>query len=124
MALRGDRDAMAAIRCEDGEVLASDVTVARGPFSRALGLMFRRSIGDEEAVVLDAGRLTTVRLHMLFVPFDLDVVFLDEDRDVVAVQRLAAWRGRGSETARYAVELPAGAAESVEPGERLTFVEP
>lgn len=119
MVLFGDEDAVARIVTDDGEALATDVEVARGLLAPAFGLMFRRSFEAGEALLLDAGRERRLRLHMLFVPFDVDAVFLDADGRVVTVERLPAWRGRASARARYALELPAGVADEVEAGDEL-----
>jgi hypothetical protein len=121
MVLFGNRDAVASVATSGGDVLATDVEVARGIVAPSLGLMFRRSFEAGEALLLDAGRERRIGLHMLFVPFDVDAVFLDVDGRVVAVERLRAWRGRASARARYALELPAGVAAGVEEGDELVF---
>ncbi|MFW5929181.1 MAG: DUF192 domain-containing protein [Halobacteriota archaeon] len=112
-----------AIETEDGVVLASDVDVADGLLSRMRGMMFRRPPAEGYALVFEFERERRLGVHMLFVVFPLDVVFLDSDDVVVSVRRLPAWRGFASERACRAVELPAGGADDVEPGDRLVFVE-
>lgn len=99
-------------------VLASDVDVADGLVSQGLGLMFRRSIPDDYALVFPFGRTTKRGLHMLCVPFDIDAVWL-VDGEVQAVKRLSAWTGRGRAAADTVIELPAGAAERVETGDSV-----
>jgi uncharacterized membrane protein (UPF0127 family) len=50
-------------------------------------------------------------VHMFFMRFPIDVVFLDRDRKVVGVRhQLAPWRVAGARHAVAALELPAGAA--------------
>lgn len=80
--------------------------------------MFRRSIPDGYALVFPFGRVGTRRLHMAFVPFDIDAVWL-VDGDVRRVARLSAWTGLASARADTVIELPAGAAEPVESGDRV-----
>jgi hypothetical protein len=99
-------------------VLATHVEVADGPLSRARGLMFRRSVPDDYALWFRFDRPARRSLHMLFVPFAIDAVWLVDD-EVTTVRRLAAWRGLGRGTADAVLELPAGAADGVEPGDRV-----
>jgi uncharacterized membrane protein (UPF0127 family) len=50
-------------------------------------------------------------VHMFFMRFPIDVVFLDRDRKVVrVVHGLRPWRVAGARRAVAALELPAGAA--------------
>jgi uncharacterized protein len=63
-------------------------------------------------------------VHMFFMRFPIDVVFLARDRTVVGVRhRLAPWHVAAARRAVASLELPAGrAAEAgVEKGDRLVF---
>lgn len=102
----------------DERVLATDVDVADGILSKGRGLMFRRSVPDDYALVFPFRRASTRGLHMVFVPFDIDALWLADD-EVVAVKRLAAWTGHGRDRADTVIELPAGAADGVEPGDTV-----
>jgi len=107
---------------DDSErVLATDVEVADSLLGRARGLMFRRSVPEGYALVFPFGRVGTRGLHMVCVPFDIDAAWLVDDR-VEAVKRLRAWRGYGRARADTVLELPAGAAEGVAPGDRVEVV--
>ena len=106
----------------DGEVLAAEVEVADTALARARGLMFRRSVPDDYALVFrfgDAGRRS---VHMLFVPFPLDVLWL-VDGTVQRVRRLRPWVGLGFGRADTLVELPAGAADGVGTGDAVVVAE-
>ncbi len=109
------------IRTDDGDVIADEVEVADGFVSRAVGLMFRRTVPDGYALVFEFGRERRVGLHMLFVRFAIDAVFLDDQSRVVSVRRLRPWRGYASERASAVVELPAGAADGIEEDDRLVI---
>jgi hypothetical protein len=98
--------------------VATDVDVADGVVAQGIGLMFRRSIPESYALVFPFGRVGTRGLHMVCVPFDIDAVWLVDD-EVERVKRLRAWRGYGRALADTVVELPAGAADGVEPGDGL-----
>jgi len=99
-------------------VLATDVDVADSAFARARGLMFRSSIPEGYALWFPFGRADSRTLHMLFVPFAIDAVWLVDDT-VTAVKRLVPFVGLGRARADSVVELPAGAATDVDVGDRI-----
>ncbi|PAU85359.1 hypothetical protein CK500_01430 [Halorubrum salipaludis] len=103
-------------------VLASDVDVARSAFEQGRGLMFRRSIPDGYALVFPFDAPDTQWLHMLFVPFAIDAVWL-VDGEVQKTKRLAPFVGLGRGRADTVIELPAGAADPVAVGDELRLVE-
>ncbi len=78
--------------------------------------MFRRSVLDDYALVFRFDAPTTRSLHMVFVPFSIDALWLIEG-EVTRKRRLRAWTGLGWGTADAIVELPAGAADGVEEGD-------
>jgi uncharacterized membrane protein (UPF0127 family) len=102
--------------------IATTVSFADGLLTQGLGLMFRRSIPADYALVFRFGRVGRRGLHMVCVPFDIDAVWLAGE-EVVAVKRLRAWLGHGSARADTIIELPAGAADGVEPGDILRVEE-
>lgn len=103
-------------------VLASDIDVAQSTFERARGLMFRRSIPDDYALVFPFDGVETRWLHMLFVPFAIDAAWL-VDGEVTQTKRLRPFVGLGRGRADTIVELPAGAADGVCDGDGLRLVE-
>jgi len=63
------------------------------------------------------GRETYDSIHMLFVRFPIDVVFLDSERRIVDLKaNLRPWLGTDLPESRfrYAIELPAGAIGKVQ----------
>ena len=73
-----------------GRVLAESLEMPRTMFGRGLGLMFRRE--------LPAGRGMWINpcngIHMMFMRFPIDAVFLDSSEKVKKVyRRLPAWWG-------------------------------
>lgn len=109
------------IRTEDGGVVAREVEVADTLPARMRGLMFRRSIPEDYALVFDFGREKRDGVHMLFVPFDTTVLFLDSDKRVRKAVELSAWTGFTFGKARWVVEMPAGKSDLVRKGEKLVF---
>ena len=103
--------------------LATDVEVADGIVSQGIGLMFRRSIPDDYALVFPFSAVSKRSLHMVFVPFDIDALWLVDGR-VRAKKRLSAWTGYGRAEADTVVELPSEAAEEVAVGDTVRLEEP
>jgi hypothetical protein len=103
-------------------VLAEDVELADGPLSQARGLMFRRSLPEGAAMAFRFPDPRGRSLHMLFVPFPIDAVWTVAD-EVTKVSRLRSWVGLGWGTGDTIYELPAGAADAVEPGDTVRLVE-
>ncbi|WP_135805737.1 DUF192 domain-containing protein [Halorussus marinus] len=100
------------------QTLATDVETADSFLSRAKGLMFRRSIPDDYALVFRFDGVGTRDVHMVFVPFGLDVLWL-RDGEVRHKERLSAWTGLAEAEADTLVELPAGAADGVAVGDAV-----
>jgi len=61
-------------------------------------------------------------VHMLFVPFPIDVVWLVDD-EVRKSARLSPWTGIGVAKADRIVEFPPGAADDVAAGDVVRAVE-
>lgn len=111
------------LETDTGVAVVAHVEVADGVMSRFLGLMFRAE--------LPAGHGLALRpcnsIHMFFMRFPLDVLFVDGDGRVLRVlDTIRPWRAstlvRG---ARAAIELPAGTASrtGVVPGTVVRMVE-
>jgi uncharacterized membrane protein (UPF0127 family) len=102
-----------------GETLASRVEIAESFYDRFMGLQWR--------VVLPAGAglllSPTSSIHMFFMRFPIDAVFVDSAWRVTKVgRRLRPWTlGPFAPGALYCVELPAGAAERTQPGHTIAF---
>ncbi|MCL9814198.1 DUF192 domain-containing protein [Natranaeroarchaeum aerophilus] len=103
-------------------VLASTVDRATGVLSRGRGLMFRRSIPDDYALVFEFDGVASRSLHMLFVPFPIDAIWI-AGGEVTRVETLSAWTGLGKAKADLVIELPAGAAADVSVGDRVSVLE-
>ncbi len=105
----------------DGRVVCEHLLVAARPLRRMRGLLGRASLPAGEGILLrPAGSV-----HTFFMRFPIDVVFLDREDVVVAVEpELPPWRAAGAKGAKAVVELAAGECErrGVRVGERLAVV--
>ncbi|MDQ6855805.1 MAG: DUF192 domain-containing protein [Candidatus Dormibacteraeota bacterium] len=107
----------------DGTVVAEHVEVADTLVSRFMGLMFRRELPPGHGLLIRPCN----SIHMFFMRFALDVVFIDRDGRVIRVlDSIRPWRAsslvRG---AKAAIELPAGTAAraALAPGMVVQLVE-
>ena len=89
-------------------------------FPRLRGLLGRSSLPAGEGLLLTPER----SIHMWFMRFPIDAVFLDRELTVVGIAaNLRPWRAAARKGARAVLELPAGecARRGVEPGDRLVL---
>lgn len=101
--------------------LGHRVILADTRWLRLRGMMGRPEPSPGEGMLLHPCR----GVHMFWMKYPLDVVFLDEGGRVVALYReLAPWaRSQVHRGARYALELPVGtiAGTEIEEGDLLTW---
>ena len=99
--------------------ITSSLEHARSFLARAKGLLFRTGITVDHGLVL----YQTNSIHMFFMLFTIDVVFLDEDKQVVALfpRRRPFSFPVWAKKAEICVELHPGVIESsgVKIGDRL-----
>jgi len=103
---------------EDGTVVCARCRLAVRPWSRMRGLLGRASLDEDEGMLFRPAS----SIHMMFMRFTIDAVFLDRDLVVVDVVRaLKPWRMASRRGSKIVVELAEGAAGGVEPGDRLAL---
>jgi uncharacterized membrane protein (UPF0127 family) len=101
-------------------IVAETVEVAASPWSRFWGLMGRRDLPAGQGILITP----CSSIHMFFMRFPIDVVFLNkEDRVVKIVNDIKPWRTAMGGGGRKALELPAGAAAAagISDGDQLAF---
>lgn len=104
----------------NGAVLGTAVELADSPWRRMVGLLGRASLPLGGGMRFEPAS----SLHMLFMRFAIDVVYVDrEERVVKLVSDLKPWRFTAARGARSAYELPAGtiARVGVEVGDQLVL---
>jgi uncharacterized membrane protein (UPF0127 family) len=109
---------VATLRSEDGAVICARVSLALNPITRMRGLLGRDALAADEGILLrPAGSI-----HMLFMRFAIDAIFLDRDLVVIDVARgLRPWQVAARRGAKQVIELAEGAAAGVHAGDRLAL---
>lgn len=107
-----ERPSLRLLQPRTGRLLAERLLVPRTFVTRGLGLMFRRALPPRHGMWIRPCN----GIHMFFMNFPIDAVFLDRDQRVVRVYRsLGVWRVvplvRG---AHSVVELPAGTVDGLD----------
>ncbi len=98
--------------------LASNLEAATNMVSRFRGLMLRRKLPEGGGLLIRPCN----SIHMFFMLFAIDAVFVDRENRVTKVARnVRPWIGLafGGRAARAVLELPTGAAGPTEPGDML-----
>ncbi|MEM2138956.1 MAG: DUF192 domain-containing protein [Candidatus Woesearchaeota archaeon] len=90
-------------------VICNNKKILKNVFEKALGLMFSKPINDIGYVfVFD--KIQKVSLHMFFVFFPIDVVFLDENKKVVEIKEnfrpFSFYTSKNK--VKYVIEMPFG----------------
>ncbi len=108
-------------KSQGNTLVAQNVVVVSGFLGRLRGLMFKKELGDGEGLLLER----TSSIHMCFMRFPIDVIFLDKDNKVVkVVSGLNPWTlWCGAKGAAAVLELRAGAGGQVLIGDVLDFSE-
>ena len=100
--------------------VASDLREARNPWQRFRGLMLKSRLEAGEGLRIEP----CGSIHMMFMRFPIDAVFYDREGRVTRVARnVRPWIGFafGGKGAHGVIELPAGAAPDLQPGDRIAI---
>ena len=106
------------LRRDDGTLVCERCLLAETALTRMRGLLGRRELPTGEGILLRPAS----SVHMAFMRFPIDAVFLDRDLRVVKVAaELRPWRAAGSRGAKAVLEIPAGEAarRGIRTGDRL-----
>jgi uncharacterized protein len=96
-----------ALRREDGSIVCERCVLADTALARMRGLLGRRELPSGEGILLKPAS----SVHMAFMRFPIDAVFLDRDLRVMKfASDLRPWRAAGSRGAKAVLEIPAGEA--------------
>lgn len=108
----------------NGITIANQVVFARNIFSQMLGLMLYKSIPQDFAMIFTLRKSTTLGVHMLFMRFPIDALFLNEDKRLVNIATLKPWVGhKHVKGVKYLIEMNSGIVEEygLKVGDQLSF---
>ena len=95
--------------------------------SRLRGLMFQRTLNPNEGILLaqKTESIIDATIHMLFMQFDLSVVWISSNFEVVDIKYAKPWRiaYSPSKPAQYILELPADQLNYFNVGDRIVIDE-
>jgi uncharacterized protein len=104
------------------QVICKDKKILTSIISKAIGLMFHKKITDTGYIfVFDVPR--RIDLHMFFVFFQIDLLFLDKEKKVIEIkERFIPFSIYYSkEKAWYVIELAQGCAKDTKIGDIIEF---
>jgi uncharacterized protein len=107
-----------ALRREDGTIVCERCLLAETALTRMRGLLGRRELPSGEGILLKPAS----SIHMAFMRFAIDAVFLDRELRVVRVAAdVKPWRAAAARGAKSVLEIPAGEAarRGLKVGDRL-----
>jgi uncharacterized membrane protein (UPF0127 family) len=107
---------------DDGASVCEHCVLADNPWTRLKGLLGRQGLGEGEGLLIRP----TGSIHMFFMRFAIDAVFLDSELRVLkVVPDLKPWRMAAKRGAKQVLEIAAGEAKrrGLEPGQQLVLRE-
>ncbi len=109
-----------------GKKVMEKTKLASDPWLRLKGLMFEDGKNFDYALVFDLGdeHQLTASIHMMFVFFPIDVVWLDKNKKVVdKVEDLKPFTPNHTpkKRARYFIEMPLGKGKLIKIGDELEW---
>ncbi|MGH3021317.1 MAG: DUF192 domain-containing protein [Gaiellaceae bacterium] len=105
---------------QDGSLVCERCLLAETPLTRLRGLLGRAGLERGEGLLLRPAS----SIHMWFMRFPIDAVFLDREHRVLrVVEHLAPWRVAGCRGSKAVIELPAGetARVGLAPGDQVVL---
>jgi len=107
------------VNVTSGTVLVEDLELADTWWRRFRGLMMRRRLAPDSGLLI----APCASIHMMWMLFPIDAIWLDREHRVMKVSRaIPPWLGaaRGGKSSHAVVELPRGAAATVQRGDQLS----
>ncbi len=88
---------------ESSEGIIQKAKIADNFFSRLFGLMFRKNMAENEALIF----YHAASIHTFFMRFSIDLVFLDKENKIIKISKaLKPWRVSFCLKSSITIELP------------------
>jgi uncharacterized membrane protein (UPF0127 family) len=108
----------------NGVEIAKNIEFAKNILSQMIGLMFRKNIPFDYAMIFVLKKPSSVDVHMFFVFFPISVIFLDEKKKISGLAVLNPWIGyKAMKNIKYVIEMNEDAIKKnkLAIGERMDF---
>ncbi|MGI6589553.1 MAG: DUF192 domain-containing protein [Candidatus Iainarchaeum sp.] len=109
----------------DNKIIMKKVLFAKTTLERTKGLMFENEKKFDYALVFEFPTESKIRssLHMLFVFFPIDVLFLNKNKIVVDKVTLTPFTPNYTpkKASKYVIEMPKGKAKGVKLGQKASW---
>lgn len=116
----GQDSRLCSVLTGDGQIVSTRCLIADTPLLRMRGLLGRTELAEGEGVLIRP----TNAIHMWFMRFAIDAIFLDDQCEILRIaEGLGPWRMAACRGAKSVLEVAAGtcAEVGVTPGDRLRF---
>lgn len=108
---------MIAAKSDSGFVL-DEVKIARGFFSRFVGLMGKKEVRPSFGLFFPGCK----SIHCFFMRVPIDVIYLDEEMGVVGVETVSPWKiGHAPAHVSHILEVREGGAASLQIGDHVSL---
>ncbi len=112
MSVEGSAKTLRVLNRTRGTILCERLEVAESMAAKSRGLLGREGLAPGSGMLFESGLVPLMWMHMFFMRFAIDIVFLDRANRVLRINHsLKPWRVSSMVMgARRALELEAGAA--------------
>jgi hypothetical protein len=109
----------------NGKIICKKIKFAKTFFEKFKGLMLESEKNFDYALIFVLGSETRIgaSVHMLFVFFPIDIIFLDENKKVVDKASLKPWvlNYTPKKPAKYLIEMPKSMGNKIKIGDKLEW---
>lgn len=109
-----------------GKTIIAKTRIADTTFRRFKGLMFKSKENFDYALVFELPSETKfgASIHMMFMNFPIDIIYLDSSKKVVDKATVKPWllNYTPKNPAKYFIEMPVGYAKGIELGAKIEWI--
>lgn len=105
------------------EIIVNNSKICKTFLSKTIGLMFSRKIEDY-GLIFHFEKEEKISLHMFFVLYPIDVLFLDKNKKIIEIKRNFRPFGifEPKEKSKFIIELPSNSTRGTRIGDTIEFV--
>lgn len=101
-------------------LIYNDIEVAKGFYSRLIGLIDRKYLNNNQGLLLKKCK----SVHTFFMKIPIDIVYLDKNYKILFFETLNPWRvGRFIKGTKHILELKKGESLNMRYGDYIKFID-